>query len=517
MKYLKMLFSPLLLLIIFLFSNNVFACSCAAKPTALEYFEDSDLVVIVKAVSVEMSEEAKGVDLEAEIKKAGYDNTYRYVKATKMKVERVYKGNVKVGDELLFGQGGGADCRWTFGIKSVGESFLFYLGKPRQYPHGEDYKMSDKPAYFPGACGRSQGMVGYETDDLKYLNNIDKVKGKTRISGDLNCWYKPCPNVSNVTIKIIGENKTYETKTDEHGIYEVYDLPPGKYFLNPEIPKGWKVDRFMLQYSPAFRENEAMFYGEELDFSKGVPLNLEAGKHNGIDFYFEIDSAIRGKVLSPDGKPMKDVCVKAVSTELKEGDYRGASSCTNEEGIFVISEIPPRKYILVANDDGKISAKEPFGTLFYGNTTKYSEAKSFEVNLGDHLDGFTIQVPKIEELVTIRGKLLYNNGVPIADEWLKFDIDEKVKNIDGEQNIKTDEEGNFSFKILKGFQGKLFGKVYFIKSMFKNCSELYSDIKKNLKGKDSGELTTSKFSLDATKDVSNLIVKFDFPGCKKSE
>lgn len=495
-------------------ANTNLACSCAAKPTVLEYFEGSDLVVIAKAVSVEMREEAKGVDLEAQIKKAGYDNTYRYVKSTKMVVEKVYRGNVKVGDELLFGQGGGADCIWTFGIKSVGKSVLFYLDKPTtNHPLINEVKMSAKPAYFPITCGRSQTIVGYETDDLKYLNNLDKVKGKTRISGDLNCWSKPCPNVSNVPIKIIGENKTHEIKTDEHGTYEIYDLPAGKYLIKPEIEKGWKIDEYMLRYSPAFRQNEYIFYGEELDFSKGIPLDLEAGKHDGINFYFESDTTIRGKVLSPDGKPMKDVCVKAVSTELKEGDYRGTFDCTNEEGIFVISEILPRTYILVANSDGKISAGESFGTLFYGDTTKYSEAKSFKVKLGDHLDGFTIQVPKIEELVTISGKLTYSNGVPVADEWIKFDIAEKVKNIDGEQNIRTDNDGNFSFKILKGFKGKLIGEMYVYETKFKDCPQYFAEVER----KDRGDLKTPEIPIDATKDVSNLMVKFKFAGCKKSK
>jgi hypothetical protein len=502
-------------LLILLNSSNAFACSCAAKPSVLEYFEGSELVIIVKAVSVEMREEAKGVDLEAKMKESNYDISYQYVKSTKMKVEKVYKGNVKVGDELLFGQGGGADCRWTFGIKAVGKNFLFYLDKPTKYPYGDDNKMSDQPAYFPITCGRSQQIVGYETDDLKYLNKIDQVKGKTRISGELDCWYLPCPEMANITITIFGENKRFETKTDEKGIYEIYDLPPGKYFLKPEIQKGWKVDESMLRYSPAFRRNEYFLYDEEADFSKGIPINLEAGRHSGIDFYFVLDSAIRGKVLSPEGKPMKGVCVNAVSTELKEGDYRGQSDCTDYEGVFVISRLPPRKYILVANNEGKISAHEPFGTLFYGNTTKYSEAKSFEIKLGDHLDGFTIQIPKTEELVTIKGKLIYSNGVPVTDEWMKFDIDEKNRNIDGAQTIKTDKEGDFSFKVLKDFEGKLFGEIYVYDNKFKDCPQFFAQIKKKLNGKNSGEIKTEKVTIDATKDISNLVVKFDFPGCEK--
>lgn len=509
---------PILCLIFFdVFADNIFACSCAAKPTVLEYFEGSELVVIAKAVSVEMSKEAKGIDFEAEIKKAGYDNTYHYVKSAKMIVEKVYKGNVKIGDELVFGQGGGADCIWTFGIKSVGNSFLFYLGKPTQYPYGDEYKISDKPAYFPITCGRSQRVVGYETDDLKYLNNLEKVKGKSRISGELNCWFEFCPNVANINIKIIGEKQTYETSTDEHGTYEIYDLPPGKYFVKADIPKGWKINQYMLERSPAFRQNEAMLYGEKLDLSKGVPLILEAGKHSGIDFYFDIDTAIRGKVLLPDGKPMKDVCVTAVSTELKEGDYRGPFDCTNEDGIFLIKEIPSGKYLLVANDDGKISAKEPFGTLFYPNVTNYRDAKSIDIKLGERLDNFTIQVPKIVELITVSGKFTYSDGEPVVGKWIEFEPIEKSETIDGSQRAETDRNGNFSFNILKNQKGKIYGQMYSSVGEFENCPQTDRAIKRASSGKTDAELKTDVIKIDATKDVPNLLLKFSFPSCEKKK
>lgn len=516
MKYLKTFYFLFPISLIFLFSDNIFACSCMARSSVLEAFETSELVIIAKAVSVEMHEEAKGVDLEAQIKKAGYDNTDGYVKSVKMQVEKVYKGNVKVGDELFFGQGSGSDCIWTFGIKTVGKSFLFYLDKPTNgHPFFNDSVTYDKPSYFPITCGRSQNIVSYETDDLKYLNNLDKVKGKTRISGKFNCWYQDCPKFENLKIKIIGDKKTFQTQTDANGVYEIYDLPPGKYLIEPEVPKGWKINQRMLEYSPAFRQKEYIFYGEENDFSKQIPVVVEAGEHTGIDFFFETDTAIRGKVLSPDGKPMKGVCVCAVSTELKEGDYRGQSNCTNDAGVFEITEMSAGKYILVANKDGKISAKEPFGTLFYGNTFKYSEAKSFEVKLGEHLENLTIKVPEIEDLVTISGKLTYSNGVPVAEESIKLDADENQKKVDGDY-LKTDKAGNFSFKILKGFQGRLFGEMYAFEYKFRNCPQYYPEIKKKTEGKDMNNLITPSVSIDATKDISNLVLKFDVAGCEQS-
>ena len=47
-------------------------------------------------------------------------------------------------------------------------------------------------------------------------------------------------------IKIIGAQKTYETKTDKGGVFEIYDLPPGKYSIEPEMPAGWKIDQYHL-------------------------------------------------------------------------------------------------------------------------------------------------------------------------------------------------------------------------------------------------------------------------------
>jgi len=42
-----------------------------------------------------------------------------------MIVEKVFKRKVR--DEIVFGQGGGAECIWTFDEKSIGHQFSSYL------------------------------------------------------------------------------------------------------------------------------------------------------------------------------------------------------------------------------------------------------------------------------------------------------------------------------------------------------------------------------------------------------
>src|SRR5687767_5123987 len=81
---------------------EAFACSCATKPTVVDYFESSDLVVATRLVSVDKTREKER------------EHDIEYIRSATMIVTKVYKGNVKPGQALKFAQGGGADCVWTF-------------------------------------------------------------------------------------------------------------------------------------------------------------------------------------------------------------------------------------------------------------------------------------------------------------------------------------------------------------------------------------------------------------------
>jgi len=149
------------------------ACSCGPRPTVLDSFEGSDEVVIVKAVSVEKVQDKE---------ERHYVNG---IKTVTMVVEKIFKGKLKVRDEIVFGQGGGADCIWTFSEESVGRQFLFYLDRPEKlsFPASNDAGL-----WFAFTCGRVSGVEN-AAEDLLYLENLSKVRGKTRISGSLHSDY----------------------------------------------------------------------------------------------------------------------------------------------------------------------------------------------------------------------------------------------------------------------------------------------------------------------------------------
>lgn len=342
-------------------SGEAFGCTCGPRPTVLDAFGSASFVVTARLASVDKIRE----------REREYD--VGYIRSVTMIVDKIYKGDVNPGTELKFGQGGGADCVWTYDEQDIGAEFLFYLRSPSvEARFGEGMNSAtvfpreggpnSAPMFYPITCGRSRGLK-YAWDDLAYLDNLAKVKGRTRISGTFDTWSRGDFNPTNISVKLVGKSKTFTAKTDKNGFFEIYDLPAGDYVAQINIPFGWKINDYMArQTSTGYEEWDPA--GQQTASNK-IPLRIAPGGHATLDLIFDIDTAIKGKVLSPTGRPMKGVCVMAVSTELAEGDHRGQSDCTDEKGEFVIDEMGPGNYRLLANYDGQADADEPFGVVFW--------------------------------------------------------------------------------------------------------------------------------------------------------
>ena len=491
------LFPPLCLLILLLGVRTAEACSCGGSSTVLDEFKDADVVVIASAVSVE---KASPQQTAAPGRMSDGQNYVDGVKWTSMRVEQVFKGTLKIGEEMIFAQGGGADCIWTFNEKDIGQKFLFYLNR---------HEGSTRWVGF--TCGRS-GRVENSADDLLYLTNLNKVRDKTRISGTVGFLHGEDESVAGRKIRLVGPNLTRELKTDEKGVYEIYDLPAGRYYVEPEIPKGWKVGSYWLGYSPSIDRS-----AKDGSLQK-IPIILEAKKHAGLDIMFEIDNVIRGHIYDAMGQPMKGVCLDLVPADGTKGPY--LADCTEENGDFQIEEIPPGAYVIVVNDDGKKTSSEPFGTFYYPRVSKREEATVFNIGFGDVVENVDIHPPIELETITIEGVLLYSDGKPVADEWVAFksvrtqsakDENQEDKN---DARAQTDQKGRFTIRILKGSNGSLFGGMYSYVGEFENCPKQERLIKEA--GGGVPEIKTPPIEIRATSNLYDLELKFPF-ACKKAK
>ena len=490
-------YSFLLLLVFLLSLRTAEACSCGPKPTVLDSFNNSDFVVIVRADSVEKAEPEKSAPPGPVSDESGYVDG---VKSTSMRVEQVFKGTLKVGDEMIFAQGGGADCIWTFREEDIGRKFLFYL-----------WRLKNSTRWMAGTCGRSK-PVDYAGDDLLYLNKLDKVRNKTRISGTLQFRYETGESLAGRKIRIIGTKRTEEIKTDDNGVFEIYDLPAGRYFVEPEIPKGWKLARFWFA-------NSSVDPNSKEGSLQKVPIILEANKHAGLDIMLDIDNVVRGHLYDPLGQPMKDVCVHLVPADGTKGPYLG--DCTGDDGAFAVDEILPGAYVIVVNDDGEMTSTEPFGKFYYPKALKREEASVFNINLGDIIENLEIYPPIELKTITVEGVLLFSDGKPVADEYVTFKSvrkksagnDDEDKEDSNDAGAKTDSKGRFSIKIVHGANGSLFGDMYSYVGRFENCPKHDRLLKKE----GNGDLKTPALEIRATTNLYGVELKFPFPSCKKAK
>ncbi len=173
------------------------ACSCGPRPNVLDSFEGSDEVVIVKVLSVEKVED-KDKDKDEEDEEHYVDG----VRSATLIVEKVFKGKLKVRDEIVFGQGGGGDCIWTFNEKEIGKQYLFYLTRPEKFSDGTYLPSQEPDLWFAVGCGRSSDLKR-ATEDLLYLENLKKRRGQTRISGSIGGGFQyPDIDVEGKKIKL---------------------------------------------------------------------------------------------------------------------------------------------------------------------------------------------------------------------------------------------------------------------------------------------------------------------------
>lgn len=466
------------------------ACICLGSPTILKEYEQSHTVIVVRAVSVEKSERG-----------------YKGIASIKMTIEKVFKGNFQAGEEIVFAQAR-SDCGWDFQGKDVGRQFLFYLAGPG----------NDGNVWSVFGCGRSRGLE-QAADDLLYLENMDKVRGKTRLSGTLSYSQAPILEdeewlskpLSNRKVRIIGQKKTYELVTNAQGVYEIYDLPAGIYKVESEGFNGWKiVDTNQSKRPEQGRTKDRQFY-----------VVVETGKLAFLDITYGIENTIRGQVFGVSGDAIQSVWLQLITARGKA--ERVANTKTDRNGKFEIKDVPPANYLLAINEDGEIEDKESSKKFYHPNVFEREKAHVITIGAGDVKENINIYdykmpkpvVPAIEEFVTVSGQVSFKNGEPVIVERVEFQSDAANATRDNTTYAYTDSKGRFSLQIVKGLKGKIYSRMPAYAGRFENCPGYDELVQKTVDGR--GEISTDEIDILADKNLSEIKLKYSVPYCSKQK
>lgn len=214
--------------VVIVFAGMLFeahGCTCMVPRTADRDFNQAAFVAILKV-------EGSGRTYKPEKKLMHYKPGQSL-----LSVKKVYKGNLKIGEKLVFRHVQSSMCGWSFSKEQIGSEFLMYLDSA-----GDPIRKPVKPAIWSGSICSGSGLLDFKRGDTAFLDKFESVSGKTRISGTI---YKESEKYAELfpghKITIEGEGKKIELTTDKNGVYEVYDLPPGKYTVTAAVVDGYAV------------------------------------------------------------------------------------------------------------------------------------------------------------------------------------------------------------------------------------------------------------------------------------
>lgn len=184
-------------------------------------------------------------------------------------VEEAFKG-ARPGGEIVLTQPNNT-CTQTF---DAGARHLFYANYVKKTKTWTVY-----------GCGRISDL-DLAADDLLYLRALPLSAERNRVSGQIvqhedgpEKGFTLIERLAGVKVRIKGKDKTYEATTNADGVYELYDLPPGKYTIEPEPPSGLKL-YFAMPFGP----------GPE---GPGVTIELTEKTSAGSDFILIRDDSRR--------------------------------------------------------------------------------------------------------------------------------------------------------------------------------------------------------------------------------
>src|SRR5438477_11813819 len=123
--------------------------------------------------------------------------------------------------------------------------------------------------------------------------------------------------------------------TDEHGSYELNDLPPGRYSI--AVSKSGFI---------------TLSYGQRRPMQAGTPLQLADGQQlKGIDFRLPRGGAIAGRIFDEDGDPIPGASVRVMRYQYQQGDRRlvqAGAGQTDDKGQYRVWGLMPGDYYVTA-------------------------------------------------------------------------------------------------------------------------------------------------------------------------
>lgn len=219
-------FSLFALFLVFGFESSMACMYGPPYRTVCQTYTEADAVVIGKIESVE------GI---------------RDVQTVVVDVEKTFKGRNQ--KKIVLHQPL-STCDWNFSDE-VGRTLLLYLWR------------NEKTGKYSAIGEGMGGRVERQSENLYWLNDLPKSLNRTRISGEANLYrdqaFEFLQPVTGMKVRVFNEKNSFEVSTDQNGVYQIWDIPAGKYRIEPSLPVNpafrVELERGLVDFDTLRKEN----------------------------------------------------------------------------------------------------------------------------------------------------------------------------------------------------------------------------------------------------------------------
>jgi len=386
----------------------VYACSCATGDPASS-FNNAKTVFIGRVLSGSEKLTINEPNSKPQIIYAG---TLRF------SMQEVFKGTATEEITIEVASHKDTSCG-PYGL-TRGERYVVYA-----------YADKEGKNLYTGVCTRTKEADSkYAKEDLDFLRNLPPpgVGGtlRGRVWADLRAG--GATPLENVSVKIRDEGgQVINVFTDKEGHFEIKQLKPGKYTVEPDFPANYISDR------------------------KSSEVKIEDRGAASVGFEAYIDGTISGRVLDQDGNLFNHIFLKMVDDgKTVYGHSKG------EDGAFEMEGAPPGEYRVFLELQNKDSRNNKL--YYYPGTFEVEKATVLRLGLGEKIEGLEFHLPKGFSLLTVEGQVFWKDGTPAAKVEVHLLCPQSTEPNGfaiefGPGHVYTDEQGRFR---IDGFSGETY-------------------------------------------------------------
>jgi len=262
-----------------------------------------------------------------------------------------------------------------------------------QYPHAIDFETGKRYFVFADPCAWKSDkacLTSYPCSGTRLLADAQAVieqlraeKSGRQVASVFGMLFsterKDRQALPHVKVRLRRGAKSFETTTDDQGVYAFPQLAKGEYEASADLPPGLEI---------------AESYGLEPVQRFVLPSNSSFE----YDLYAIPTGRITGKVIGPDGQLLHTTSVYLYRVDQYKGEdpstyaYLGTEPPLSLSNPFEFKHLAPGDYILIFDYRNQLDAVSGFHRTYYPNAAGFEEAEVIHLARGQQVVDADIHV-----------------------------------------------------------------------------------------------------------------------------